>query len=223
MILESNSFLVPRHPLLLLSHSLSIDSVLHNNMSKVSYLHPQRASSFVTCLILSFIIWYILRTKIIEPQNPVIIADTSSGELWATGAPEPERFLRVSILNTKAYHDEVTAALLNTILSHGHIELSAYLHPHQWEMTSITDDFDRQANWVEGIETLSVFSDASANKPAPDILISVTCDWDFSGSNRATAANSLRRLLSRGETFLFCILHNAESVKREDWLDVIQP
>lgn len=122
---------------------------------------------------------------------------------------EQKRPLKIAITESMGWHDEVYAAYVHAFFSQPDVEVSLFFKEPRWGMPDLLKTF--------GLPLPDyVYYDLNAlNLVEPDIIVSVTCEYDM--------RNIIRRLdvlFERKKTYLFCTAHYADEWDHHhEWLE----
>lgn len=113
------------------------------------------------------------------------------------------RKVRVAVIETGGYHDEVVAAWIHAFGGHPNVELELVLDKQRFGITDIEANFELgnplPANYTYWFGWLEHDYDI------PDIIVSTTCHWDSKQLESQYA-----KLLATGRTYMFCGVHMAD-------------
>ena len=119
--------------------------------------------------------------------------------------------LKIAIVESMGWHDEVYAALVHAFGSQPNVQLSLFFENPRWGMPELLKTFQLPISLPDyvyhNIEALDVAE--------PDIIVSTTCEYDVRNLNKRLDA-----LFDRKKTYLFCTAHYAnEWDHHHEWLE----
>ena len=119
--------------------------------------------------------------------------------------------LKIAIIESMGWHDEVYAALVHAFGSQPNVHLSLFFENPRWGMPELLKTFQLVTSLPDyvyhNIDALDVAE--------PDIIVSTTCEYDIKNLNKR-----LDVLFERKKTYLFCTAHYAnEWDHKHEWLE----
>lgn len=148
------------------------------------------------------------------PTNyPTKITTTASKhpQSPSPGKSSKRKPLKIAIIESMGWHDEVYAALVHAFGSQINVHLSLFFENPRWGMPDLLKTFQLTTSLPEyvyhKIDALDVAE--------PDIIVSTTCEYDIKNLNKR-----LDVLFARKKTYLSCTAHYAnEWDHRHEWLE----
>lgn len=127
------------------------------------------------------------------------------------GASSKKQPLKIAIIESMGWHDEVYAALVHAFGSQPDVQLSLFFKNPRWGMPDLLKTFQLNASLPD-----YVYHNINALDVAePDIIVSTTCEYDVQNLN-----GRLDALFERRKTYLFCTARYAnEWNDRHEWLE----
>ncbi len=125
------------------------------------------------------------------------------------GISSKEQPLKIAIVESMGWHDEVYAALVHAFGSQPDTHLSLFFEKPRWSMPELLKTFQLNASLPD-----YVYHNTNALDVAePDIIVFTTCEFDNRNLNER-----LDVLFEKRKTYLFCIAHSAiEWDHRHEW------
>ncbi|GKT49668.1 uncharacterized protein ColSpa_09849 [Colletotrichum spaethianum] len=123
---------------------------------------------------------------------------------------------RVAIIETVGTHDEVTSALVTAFGGLPNVDLTLMLRQQRYNMQDIMNSFKLASASSKLISHDDLASMVAGDTP-PHVLVSTTCELDL--ENKPT---EFRDLLTKGETYLFCLMHHADRWGDGQHVDIIR-
>lgn len=123
--------------------------------------------------------------------------------------PEEKRPLKIAILESMGWHDEVYAAYVHSFFSQPDTEVSLFFKGPRWGMPELLKTFELPLPDY-------VYYDINAlNLVEPDIIVSVTCEYDVQNIMK-----HLDILFEKKKTYFFCNAHYASQWDgHHEWLE----
>ena len=137
---------------------------------------------------------------------------SSNKSPFSSQNPSPEkRPLKVAIVESMGWHDEVYAAFVHAFGSQPDLQLSLFFENPRWGMPEVLKNFRLNASLPQ-----YVYHDTRALDIAePDIIVSTTCEYDI-----RNLIERLDALFEKKKTYLFCTAHYANEWNyRHEWLE----
>ena len=131
---------------------------------------------------------------------------------WTSSKKQP---LKIAIIESMGWHDEVYAALVHAFGSQPDVDLSLFFANPRWGMPDLLKTFNLTTPLPDyvyhGIDALDVAE--------PDIIVLTTCEYDVNNIHKRLDA-----LFERKRTYLICTAHYTNEWGSEhDWLETYLP
>ncbi|KAL9640240.1 MAG: hypothetical protein Q9164_000386 [Protoblastenia rupestris] len=116
--------------------------------------------------------------------------------------------LRVAIVETQGYHDEVAAAFMHSLGSQPEVELSVFKQAPRFGIEKLVEEFDLPRKLPPWQPWQDFISGPNSTKPyRPDLVVLSTCTWDATSDFVSSRLNSL---LNEGKTYVLCVVHETD-------------
>ena len=138
-------------------------------------------------------------------------SSTQHSPIASQGASSEKRPLKIAIIESMGWHDEVYAAFVHAFGSQPDVQLSLFFENSRWGMPELLKTFQLNASLPK-----YVYHNINALDVAePDIIVSTTCEYDIRNLN-----GRLDALFKKRKTYIFCTAHYANEWNyRHEWLE----
>lgn len=186
---------------------------------------PRRAFSllFVVCLASLVILLFTHSDWSTMPRardwaNPFT---TDSGILNFGGRFSGKDPIRIAFVESVGTHDEVWAAMLDAFGGNPDAEISLYLKTKRYGVAEIMKNLKLNAPITKDarLDKLNPEIGSKAAAPAPDVLVSITCELDLEDKR---VVDTLEHLLQNEKTWLMCLFHHADRWVKGQHVDIIR-
>lgn len=129
-----------------------------------------------------------------------------------------KRPVRIAILESGGTHDEVWAAMINAFAGDPNAEITMHLKAKRYRAGDIVKNFTLPAPIVNNFHSDNFDKDIRG-APAPDILVSTTCELDVMDGH---IKDTLDYLLKKEKTWLMCVIHHADRWVEGEAVKIVQ-